>query len=315
MHKTEKFTIAPLCEFGWGGKEYQITDFLAIAINDSSKLPKISFEYFSNNEIQILHRSTYIIIVYDNHPVYNSLNRNESVSEIINQFQILLWISRPTELFIPFRFRNDDTDDYSKFMDRFHYNNYDKDLQLNIKNNDLLNVSHWFPELITIRNNGKRLNSAMSFTFYGCVSIQWSVSYVCFCSALETLLVSNLQGDTEWKLAASFGYLLSRDLREFNINTHQFIDTYRIRNEIVHGRLYDRKNSKENLSRLGELTSILRKTWSCILNNPEICSIFDSDDKVRTDFLLCKKAVIDKELISFKEKQQAQQSTQAFRAL
>ena len=184
-----------------------------------------------------------------------------------------------------FRFKGTDPEYkyYTQFMDRF--NIVESEKQMNASDSKMDTICSIYPKIIDIRKNHERMNSAVTFTYRGCLENAWNVAYICFMAAFETILFNKMKSNMQGRLSMACGLILGDTLEEYHKYRKQFVKLYDIRSDILHGKAYTLVDSENNLDNLGNLSKLLRHTWIKILISDDLFNVTKSDDDTRTIWL------------------------------
>ena len=125
---------------------------------------------------------------------------------------------------------------------------------------------------------------AMINSFYGCASISYKVSYMCFSAALETLLSYEKGFGLTKRLAKTYACLTESQKRNRDAAYRKFLRLYNFRSDIVHGNLRKMRNPDLNLKRHAEFSKLIRKVWQTVLSDNSILSILEKSNCYRKKF-------------------------------
>ena len=216
------------------------------------------------------------------------LKKNDSeVEEIINIFQLALWIIKPTKFHIRF-FSNFDKNSsklrYRNLLSRFvPINNH---FEFDYNNCDLENLKIFFPIMMDLYKNNARFHNSLVFNIHGCFTKSWEAAYILFSTTFESLLTHKNKWGITKKLAWAYAILTEIENENRQIAFENFRDIYNIRSEILHGESFNDKYKKSdvNLKELAKCRDMLRKLWQVILDSPEIIENLSGDDKIRRKY-------------------------------
>ncbi|MDO9577220.1 MAG: HEPN domain-containing protein [Candidatus Cloacimonadales bacterium] len=207
----------------------------------------------------------------------------EELTSYINIFQLALLITKPTKVKIPYKFNEFN-------ISRYGYQfNFIKKYTYKLTKKDILKVSEIYPVLLKIYQNDSKINrlkSAMVDVLSGCLTITWNSAYVLYMISLETLLTEGSKFGVKKKLASAYAILTENDLAKRQQAFKDFIDIYKIRSDIVHGKSFNDKynDGNLNLKELAKCRDMLRKLWQVILSSEEIIEKLSGNDKVRRKY-------------------------------
>lgn len=282
--------IVPLAYFTWGGQTFKITDYLSIERKEKGYCPEFldGHEFLSEHDRQKIQSCVYWLIIEDNFPKIASDDIKSSLSQLINIAATALWIVAPMGATPLFRFKGKDPEwrYFTQFMDEFRTTRYDS--QMNAETSQLEELVILYPKLVDIRQKHERLNSALTFTFRACLEISWSVSFVCYFAALETILHNKMKTPLHGQLSMGAGLVLGETQEEYHEIRKKVLQLYEIRSDILHGKVYTWNDSEQNLQFLGELTKLTRKIWRKVILDEAIFKVFQSELQERTDWLISK---------------------------
>ena len=208
------------------------------------------------------------------------------VEEVINIFQLTLWIIKPTEYHINFisNLAKDNRERkyrylLSRFIPIFNHFEYEYD------SNDLLKLKMFFPILMDLYKE-KRFKNSIVFNFHGCITNSWEAAYILYTTTFESLLSEGSRYGIKKKLAWAYAVLTETENEKRQIAFENFRDIYQIRSEILHGESFkDKHGNKDiNLEKLAKCRDMLRNLWKVILESKEIIEKLSGDDKVRIDY-------------------------------
>lgn len=90
-------------------------------------------------------------------------------------------------------------------------------------------------------------------------------------------------------------------MEEFEKYKKMFSKLYEIRANILHGKSYLMKDSKENINQLTISSQLLRLLWVKILTNPSMISILEKNDTERNTWFNNKHALIKEQFTQLKK--------------
>jgi len=168
---------------------------------------------------------------------------SDSASILVYSLLISLWAAGPVKVFTKYKFR-----DYNNVIiihDYFHHNRY-----INYKNAnaDILLISKkYYAYFKQIAKRNRRLNTALVTMFFGFISYQWKVAFICFSSALEAILTYDQGKGITKRLAKSYASFTEIKKIKRNKEYRNFINLYTLRSDIMHGKDRKFKNVNKNL--------------------------------------------------------------------
>ncbi len=211
---------------------------------------------------------------------------DSEVEEIINIFQLVLWIIKPTEFNIRF-FSNLDKDSskprYRNLLSRFIpiYKNF----KFEYNNSDIEKLKLFFPIMIDLYKE-KRFKNSIVFNYQGCITNSWETAYIHFSTTFESLLTHRSKWGVKKKLAWAYATLTETDNEKRQFAFDDFRNIYKIRSEILHGESFEDKykNGELNLKELVKCRYMLRKLWQVILDSEEMIEKLSGSDSVRSKY-------------------------------
>ncbi len=216
------------------------------------------------------------------------LKKDDSeVEDVINIFQLALWIIKPTKFHIRF-FSNFDKNSsklrYRNLLSRFvpicnHF-------EFEYNNSDIENLKIFFPIIMDLYWNNARFHNSLVFNIHGCITNSWEVAYILFSTTFESLLTHKNKWGTTKKLAWAYAILTETKNEKRQIAYKNFRNIYEIRSEILHGESFNDKYKKSdvNLKELAKCRDMLKKLWQVILDSEEIREKLSGSDSVRRDY-------------------------------
>lgn len=210
----------------------------------------------------------------------------KEVEEIVNLFQITLWIvkrSRVNIHFISNLHSKQEEFIFRIIYSRFIYN------PINITNefssNDLNQLSQIFQNMFNIFYNKSRLKNAIIMNYDGCIVPYWEAAYLLYSTTFESLLTYGNHKNLVEELAKSYAALLTCEISERDQYYEDFREIYRIRSDIIHGSSAKYRDRNLNLNHLAKISDMLRIFWTRILTVPDIIDNLDKNDKQRKKYL------------------------------
>lgn len=201
-------------------------------------------------------------------------------SKMINTLLFSFWVVGPIRATTFFKFIDYKT--VSIIHDQFHHN--EKDQVLECTEERLNQTASFYKELMGIYRRNRRLQTAMVSTFYGCVTIQWKVAFICFGAALESMLTYERDPGITKRLAKSYACLTEQKKRSRNRVFREFVRLYGIRSRLIHGEFRWLRNPDHNLTLLSNFSGLLRNLWQTVLSNKTYCMELDKGDQSRKRF-------------------------------
>lgn len=204
-------------------------------------------------------------------------------SEKINIFLIALWISSPTKTQVKISFKSSENMyTVSRYLDRFKcnisYSIYKIDNEL------LTKVNEYIDSIMNIYVNSKRIYNSLLLNLCGNFSISWQVAFICFSSAMEAILTYSERPGITKRLAKSFACLTETQKSKRDLEFKRFIELYKIRSDIMHGRAMNYDDANMNLNNLNKYETLLRKLWQLILPSKDIIGELEKSDADRKIF-------------------------------
>jgi hypothetical protein len=153
-----------------------------------------------------------------------------------------------------------------------------------IDNNLITKVNQYVSSIMSIYLDRKRLYNSLILNLSGIFSISWQVAFICFSAAMEAILTySKGRGITE-RLAKSFACFTESDKSKRDLAYNKFVDLYKVRSDIMHGRAMDYFNANNNLKNLNGFEILLRKVWQTILASKDFILELEKSDTEREKF-------------------------------
>jgi hypothetical protein len=264
----------PLFGFRMGREDYQIARDLIIKRTpyDFEKAKVLS--NISEYHRLALKRTEFWAVATDQ----NLSDKDASI--VINTFLLALWTAGPVRVTTFFKIMDYRT--ASIFHDQFHHNT--KDTFLDCTDALLERTSSFYADLLRIYKRNGRLQTAMVNTYFGCVTVQWKVAFICFSAALETILSYHRGPGVTRRLAKSYACLTELKKRNRDKVYREFIRLYGIRSRIVHGENRLLRDPDRNLSLLSTFSALLRNLWQVTLLTKGYCRELEHGDKKREGF-------------------------------
>ena len=207
------------------------------------------------------------------------------IKEVVNLFQLSLWIIKPTNLLIGFitNFKSDITQHPLEKLSQFRH--IPKRISSQYTLDDIEILKSIFPIIIDLYKKNRFKNSIV-FNYHGCITNSREVAYIQFSTTFEGLLTHKSELGTKKKLAWACAILTENEVETRQKVFEDFRDIYKIRSEILHGESFKDKFGKGeiNLERLANCRDMLRKLWQVILDSEEIIEKLSGNDSVRLDY-------------------------------
>lgn len=275
--------LAPLHDFNWKGKRFEVTDFCSIEQLD--ELPDLTWcEAFLSKEDKDQLRDASHWISFEQSSI-DRLSPNEKVNILL----LALWIVRPTRVQVRYRFKfpcksgNGELGSAVRLFDRFSW--IRQQARNEIKTIHLTKVQGIVDNLISIYIADKRLRNSLVLTIKGCFSIDWRVAFICFSAAAEGILTHEKGPGITKRLAKSFACLTKKAKKQRDPAFRKFEHSYNIRSDIMHGRITgSTMRNGDKLKELAKLSNSLRMLWRTILSSQNIASELEKEDKGRKAF-------------------------------
>lgn len=204
----------------------------------------------------------------------------KEASTVINILLLSLWIAGPIRVTTFFKIMDYQT--ASILHDQFQHNR--KDTFLECTDALLDRASSFYDQLLRIYRKNRRLQTAIVNTYFGCVTVQWKVAFICFSAALETMLSYERGLGITKRLGQSYACLTETKRRSRNRVYRQFIKLYGIRSRIIHGQSRWLRKADRNLTLLSAFSALLRNLWQVVLSNREYWRELEHGDKLRKLF-------------------------------
>jgi len=202
---------------------------------------------------------------------------SSDASIIINVLLLSLWIVGPIRATTFFKFSDYRT--VSIIHSQIQHN--EKDTFAECSDDSLAITSKFYKEIFRIYKKDKRLQTAIVNTYFGCVTFQWKVAFICFSAALETMLMYGRGPGITKRLAKTYACLTEQTKRQRNKAYRQFIKLYGIRSRIIHGEYRWLKKPDRNLTHLSNFSDLLRRLWRIVLSSKEYCRELEKGDEKR----------------------------------
>lgn len=211
----------------------------------------------------------------------------DTLSEVdkINFFLLALWMALPTETQVRIIFKSSEAENRYKFsrcLDIFKSNRL---FSIGVIDNELLKkVNKYINNIIDIYLNRKRLFNSVILNLIGNFEYNWQPAFICFSSAIEAILTYSERPGITKRLAKSFACLTEIEKFKRDIEFKRFVELYKIRSDIMHGRAMNYDDQKINLKNLNEFEIVLRKIWQTILASKDIIVDLEKSDVERKSF-------------------------------
>jgi hypothetical protein len=268
---------APLVDLEWNGKQVELFENTSIVPGSCYRGYEATeyHDFLSTEELKLCRETEHWLSV--SQPVHYEL----SAAEAVNAFLIALWVIKPTFTHVPLRFVEMPQERTAvRLLDRMQW--IEGHAAHGIATGDLTAVSEVLGPLRDVYLERRRLRSALTLTFRGCISKDWQVGFVCFSAAAEAMLTYAADRGVTNRLAMSYAKLTAAP--EIIAASELFKRLYGIRSDIVHGRSYDRKLTERNLHELAEFADVLRKMWIAVLRSSDLRTQLEGDDEQRRQF-------------------------------
>lgn len=274
--------LAPLHDFYWEGKRFDISGLCAIEELDTPDLTWCETFLSKDDKNQLRDSSHWISFK-------QSPTDRLSPSEKVNIFLLALWIVLPTRVQVHYIFEfprksgNGVSSSAVRLFDRFAWIRHQA--RNGIKTMHLKKVQGVVDNLIPIYTANKRLRNSLVLTIKGCFSIDWQVAFICFSAAAEGILTYNRGGGITKRLAKSFACLTKKTKTQRDSAFHKLEHLYNIRSDIMHGRITgSTMRSSGKLRELAKFSNSLRNLWKTILSSQTIITELEKDDATRKVF-------------------------------
>ena len=208
-------------------------------------------------------------------------------SEIINLFLLSLWLVKPIRAQVALKFevgREDAENErkMSRLLDRFAW--IPGTIDPDITDEDLRLALSYYSALEPLCRARGRLNNAMVLTVAGCWSHGWQTALICHAAAAETLLTYATRPGLTRRLGTSYACLVESDASARDAAFSEFVSLYRVRSDIVHGRMHNISKA-DTLPTLLRFQNLTRKLWNVILTSSHHISALELDDAGREAYL------------------------------
>lgn len=268
---------APLIGFHWTGSERQIVDDTWVrpgsTYRDYEEFSEFKYWLSEGERDQCRATKHWLALTY-------TRTGELSASAKINSFLLALWIVKPTQTRVPFRFEASESNFrlVARVLDRFQW--VEEQAEDEVKDHDLEGVRRILAPLRAVYVAHRRLRNALALTFRGCVASDWQTAFICLSAAVEALLTNSVRPGLPNRLAASYVKLIGATQADCD----RFKRLYSVRSNIVHGRAYDRAAPGRNLKDLAEFSDILRQLWRVVLESEEVRTALEGTDRQRKNF-------------------------------
>lgn len=274
---------APLIGFRWSGLERHITDDTWVrprsACPDFGKFAEFKY-WLSDEERDRCREADHWLVI--SHARSDELSAREKM----NSFLLALWIVRPTQTHVPFRFETAESGFRlaARVLDRFRW--VEGQTADKIRDGDLDEVTRILTSFRAVYTARRRLKNALALTFRGCVASVWQSAFICFSAAAEAILTYSPRSGLTDRLAKSYAKLVGTSRSGVESAERRFKRLYSIRSDIVHGRAYERSHTSRHLGDLSEYSTVLRQLWGVVLESEKIRTALEGDDRQRQNFFL-----------------------------
>ena len=286
MIKKMNKAYCPLIEFNRKCNEFEYDEDIIITdeikIINRKNVPEINIISYNLSDIRLRQYDEVSDWLY----VEGEYNFDD-FEEIVNIFQLALWITKPTRVCIHF-ISNFEKEQHNRrfiyILHRFRY--IPKHVKFDICKDDIKKIKHFLPLLVNLYHKRKRFRNAISLNFNACLSPSWQTDFMLMSAAFEALLTYGSRIDITQKLAQSYAVLTETNTNKLEENFKEFKRLYSIRSDIIHGASFKEKykNGDINLDKLSKFSNMLRKLWDKILNSDEIIENLNGSDSRRRNF-------------------------------
>ena len=274
---------APLIGFRWAGSERQVADDTCIrpgsAYRDYEKFPEFKYALSDEERERCREVEHWLVLTH-------ARNDHLSTKAKINSFLLALWIVRPTQTHVPFRFETTESGlrQVARVLDRFQWVEGQEEDEAEDKHLDYVTLI--LAPLRRVLAHHRRLKNALALTFRGCVASGWQSAFICFLAAAEAILTYSQAAGLPDRLARTYAKLTSAYGASNKSARNEFGRLYSVGSAIIHGRAYDRQNGPQNLRDLADFADMLRQLWKVVLESPKVRSALEGDDRQRQNFFL-----------------------------
>lgn len=263
---------APAFKFYGDFDEYEITDYLKISRHCYVPTNFDKEALLSGDEINAIRSTDFCFEINEKIP------GNLNPEKILNTLLLAIWILRPSQVYIGYRFGPGEGD-FSRLLDQFICNSaeiQEEEYSLN----DLAGIKGIFVSLLGVLERSGRLSNAFDLTFRSCMAYSSLVAHVLSTAALETLLTYKRGKGLTARLATSFACLTSHTQRARERAFRKFCAVYDFRSDIMHGRV-PRISRDRHLRNLKMSADCLRLTWRKVLEDATLMKVLEGRDSER----------------------------------
>ncbi len=190
-------------------------------------------------------------------------------AEIMNLFVLALWVHKPTQLLLAYRFQTQPAGPATRLHDRF---TREHEADSEVADADLKAASSYLVILRRMVIASPRAKATLLLTLHGRTAHAWQVAFICLAAALESALIyfGERDGQITERLARAYVAIIDPPVERREEIHNEFKRLYGIRSKIVHEAAYDRKDAQKNLDDLLKLTDLLRSLWRVACRNEEV---------------------------------------------
>lgn len=266
---------APLFNYWSNCENFYITNYLSIEKDAYSLSKELTDFLLSGSDVSEINSCGYWVIVKE------SKSKYLSVPNVLNTLLISFWVLTPNQLHYRFRF-SERKGDMRRYLDRFIFNSEDEN-QNTVDELQLTKVKQFYRSLARINKNKDRLQTALLYTYRGCVAYDWRVSFVLFTAALEAILTYKRGYGMTRRHAEAYSILTETTSSKRDLAAKRFERLYNIRSDIMHGNKI-KSRATTNFKNLSKLSHLLRRLWNVILCDNQIISSLELNDQGRELF-------------------------------
>jgi hypothetical protein len=275
---TRRFDIyAPLQEFDWDGKDFELAPGLWInrfrqppdLCGLHERIAKEEWENASNVGHWLTFCWTDGVV--------------PCPAEIANLVLLSFWLVKPTTSHISYRFHigragADHEQSAHRLLDQFDW--VSGAIHPCFEDQDLQSASTFYAILAQLCCARGRLNDALCLTLSGCWSHRWQVALICYAAAAEAMLTYDTVKGITNRLAKSYACVTETLTAQRDAAFQEFVDLYDVRSDIMHGRTHN-ITANDRLPTLVRFRDVLRRLWQTVLSSPHLIAVLEGTDAQR----------------------------------
>lgn len=279
--ETSQYEIyAPLHGFHWDGDLYELGQGVSIRrLNKKPDLRGTDEQLDENEQKSVLSAPHWVLFKWSEGNIL-------APAEITNLVLIALWLVKPTQSYVAFRFELGNLvanpgKTRSRLLDRFTWvpGNTDD----SFCDSELQSAADYFQIVHKICSARGRLNNALVLTLSGCFAHHWQTVIICYSAATEALLTYSKGGGITGRLSTAYACLTNTNQPGRDVAYKEFNELYNVRSDIMHGRT-DNIDPGARLPMVSRAQNVLRNIWRKVLSSRGTISTLEGGDNVRKKY-------------------------------